>query len=403
MSVTVSNERPPLPAATASLVLLNFVVYGAIVLGAAVRGPDAAVRWYASLGLVPAAIGWYTPLTYSFLHASVPHVSVNMLLLWVFGCPLEAALGARRFLLAYLVAGIPAGLLQGFLGARFPGADPYTLIIGASGTVSALAGIYTVRFYRDRVSLPGLPSRMPAVLPIGLVAAAEMAAMVGVFVLKRTDLGAGSAHVAHVSGFALGLVFAQVVRLDRRARDDYRLADARAEIRQGTPFKAVQRWKRAADAAPADGLVLRELARACLAAGDGDEAEKSFVRAVAVLLSAGNKRDAVACYLEVVETGRAGALPSAARLAVSAALDEQGRHQEAMEVLDQLIRDDPTGADTEMAELRRASIRYRGLADPAGAAGMVKGFLEAHPSGPWSDYARQLLRDIESGGAGMGE
>ncbi len=50
--------------------------------------------------------------TYMFLHASFEHLFFNMFALWMFGCVVERALGARRFLYYYLSCGEGAGMIQ---------------------------------------------------------------------------------------------------------------------------------------------------------------------------------------------------------------------------------------------------------------------------------------------------
>ncbi|MBN1595796.1 rhomboid family intramembrane serine protease, partial [candidate division FCPU426 bacterium] len=47
--------------------------------------------------------------TYMFLHAGFWHLAFNMFALWMFGCEVEEAMGARRFLWYYLLTGIGAG------------------------------------------------------------------------------------------------------------------------------------------------------------------------------------------------------------------------------------------------------------------------------------------------------
>ena len=96
-------------------------------------------------GLVPAA---YTsgagpdmlslllaPITYQFVHGGWMHLGINMITLAAFGVPVVRVLGARRFLLFYLSAGIVAGFVHVFF---FPdSADP---VVGASGAISGVFG-----------------------------------------------------------------------------------------------------------------------------------------------------------------------------------------------------------------------------------------------------------------------
>src|SRR2546426_2673758 len=106
MLLPYASDRPPKtpPLATVILVLFNFSVFGMIAIVLAARGPAIPVALYANLSLVPGSLHIYSLLTYAFLHESLPHLSVNMLFLWVFGGSVEEAIGWKRFILLYLLS-----------------------------------------------------------------------------------------------------------------------------------------------------------------------------------------------------------------------------------------------------------------------------------------------------------
>ena len=68
---------------------------------------------------------WWRLITAAFLHGSIIHVALNMVVLWVIGAPVEEAIGRGRFLALYLISG-----LSGSAGAllstrtRSPSAPP---------------------------------------------------------------------------------------------------------------------------------------------------------------------------------------------------------------------------------------------------------------------------------------
>jgi membrane associated rhomboid family serine protease len=47
-----------------------------------------------------------------FLHGGITHLFFNMFALWMFGRVLEQVLGAKRFLIYYMVTGVGAGIIQ---------------------------------------------------------------------------------------------------------------------------------------------------------------------------------------------------------------------------------------------------------------------------------------------------
>ena len=85
---------------------------------------DSAIRQILSLSAANLLDGaWWEPFTYMWLHAPpigfwVTHILFNMLTLSIFGKPMEARLGPRRFVALYLVGGLAAA--AAFLGSRGP-------------------------------------------------------------------------------------------------------------------------------------------------------------------------------------------------------------------------------------------------------------------------------------------
>ncbi len=84
---------------------------------------------------------WFRFLTHAFLHAHIPHLAVNMFVLWSFGRVLEPSLGAitatggrLSFLLLYL-GGTVFAALPSYKKHLY---DPSYRAVGASGAVSAV-------------------------------------------------------------------------------------------------------------------------------------------------------------------------------------------------------------------------------------------------------------------------
>lgn len=91
-------------------------------------------------------------LTACFLHYGAVHLVMNMLGLLFLGRLLERAVGAARFCVVYLAAGVGSNALY-MLAAGARGGEPM-LLVGASGCimgiVGALMAIYARRWRRDR-------------------------------------------------------------------------------------------------------------------------------------------------------------------------------------------------------------------------------------------------------------
>jgi membrane associated rhomboid family serine protease len=154
---------------------------------------------------------WVTLLTSMFLHGGWAHLGGNMLYLWIFGDNIEKRIGRARFLTFYAVCGGAAGLahILANSGSMVP-------TVGASGAISGVLGGYLVLFPHNRVR----------VLTRGGVAAVPAAMMLGLWILIQFVNGIGSiadtpetagvAYLAHIGGFAAGVVLISLFASGRR-------------------------------------------------------------------------------------------------------------------------------------------------------------------------------------------
>lgn len=158
---------------------------------------DSAIRW----GLVPNDIQLGTLLSSQFMHGSWFHLLGNMLFLIMFGIPMERYWGAGRFLLAYLLCGVGAGLM--FVAINPGSGIP---LVGASGAISGLmglfAGTYRLRklefFYSLGVVFGSFRAPALLVFPVWL----------GWELVQALTLHTNVAYMAHAGGLMTGLVMA---------------------------------------------------------------------------------------------------------------------------------------------------------------------------------------------------
>ncbi len=84
---------------------------------------------------------WWRLITATFLHGSLVHLGMNMLVLWLIGPPVEEYFGHARYLLLYLVSG-----LAGSAGALILSGGAPT--VGASGAIFGIMGAALVLEWR---------------------------------------------------------------------------------------------------------------------------------------------------------------------------------------------------------------------------------------------------------------
>jgi membrane associated rhomboid family serine protease len=158
---------------------------------------DSLFSWFA---LWPAAAGnrgaapdfevWQV-VTYSFLHANIWHLFVNMYALVLFGSDLERLWGPNRYMNLYLASVVTAAVTQ-LLASRMAELPPFPTV-GASGGVFGLLLSYALYFPRRTIVLLLPPIPMPAWVFAGLYGLVEL-------VLGVTGTQEGVAHFAHLGG-----------------------------------------------------------------------------------------------------------------------------------------------------------------------------------------------------------
>jgi rhomboid family protein len=148
---------------------------------------------------------WSTLLTSMFLHGGWMHLGGNMLYLWIFGDNLEHRMGRVRFLVFYLLCGLAAGVAHIVFNS-----ESGVPTVGASGAISGVLGGYLLLFpgNRVRVLMYGGISQVPAVVVLGMWIVIQVLNSAGA--MARTADTGGVAYLAHVGGFAAGLVLAKL-------------------------------------------------------------------------------------------------------------------------------------------------------------------------------------------------
>ncbi len=154
-------------------------------------------------GFKPAAPDMIDLFESMFLHAGILHLAGNMLFLWIFGDNVEHRLGRFWFFTVYLASGVFATLSFALLAG-----NSMTPLVGASGAISGVLGIYFYLFPKNQIKVFVfiffffdvwlLPSRI--VLGFFLVLDNLLPMLFGA--------QSGVAHGAHVGGFFAGLLVA---------------------------------------------------------------------------------------------------------------------------------------------------------------------------------------------------
>ena len=188
-----------------------------VVLG--VFSPEIASYLIAFGALIPAAVvhGWIWQLvTYSLLHASVGHVLINMLMLWMFGAQQEQDWGSKKFLEFYLFCVVGAALTTIAVAySPIPGVHPGTPTIGASGGVYGVLMAFGMLYGDREIMLFPIPFSVKAKYFVGGIAFITLIEAIS----ASSGRGSAVAYSAHLGGLLFGFLYVKFVPKRGLTRD----------------------------------------------------------------------------------------------------------------------------------------------------------------------------------------
>lgn len=168
------------------LLIANVVVFGVTLL----VGQAFMFEWFAFQPTRILLRPW-GPVTYMFLHGSLMHLAVNMLVLFFFGPPLESRWGEKEFLKFYAICGL-GGVALSYLFLP-------AWVVGASAAVYGVMLAFAMNW-------PDAPIYVWGIFPV------QAKYLVGfLFVVSVLSAVQGSsdgvAHFAHLGGLIAGFFY----------------------------------------------------------------------------------------------------------------------------------------------------------------------------------------------------
>ena len=184
---------------TQILIALNLLMFAAEVHYGGGTNMDALYRLGALFAPAVRAGQWWRLLASLFLHFGPVHLAMNMFGLWILGPFAEFALGSRRFLFVYLIAGIGSMAAVMTLASA---ANRDQLTVGASGCIMGLVGATGALMLRGWLREKALSAKRR------LIAVFLILAMQTVFdsLIPQVSMA------AHLSGALIGFIVTSVCR-----------------------------------------------------------------------------------------------------------------------------------------------------------------------------------------------
>jgi membrane associated rhomboid family serine protease len=157
-------------------------------------------------------------ISHAFLHGGLSHLIGNMLFLLVLGTRVNSVIGNIPMIILYPVLAIAAALTHLLLATS----QPPTPMLGASGAVMGLAGVYLLLFPIHRIYLTAwtrwgwpvgfhLSFRFFALRGFWVVLFYIMFDVIAVSLVLET----GTAHWAHIGGFIWGIAICAMLLVSR--------------------------------------------------------------------------------------------------------------------------------------------------------------------------------------------
>ncbi len=146
-------------------------------------------------------------ITALFLHGNIVHWVINNSIFLLLAFTIERVIGSQKFLAVFLLSGI-----MGNLFASYFLQDQNNLLLGASGAVSGLIGLWLVMFPHKKINF---------ILPIGLYlqkTSMPIAVVIILWLLVQLILqfqphpSYDIAWISHIMGFSTGFLLAWFVK-----------------------------------------------------------------------------------------------------------------------------------------------------------------------------------------------
>ena len=328
--------------------------------------------------------------TCAFVHAGWLHLIGNMLFLWLCGAALEDRWGSVRFAAFYLAGSAASALAFAKLGD-----NPKTLLVGASGAISALMGAFLVFFTKMQIRFAYWFFR-----GIGTFEAVAYIALPIWLLEQFLDrwIETSSAHVetvaytAHIGGFVFGFAVAMAVRLVWPA-------DEAHDMQKSEPDEEVPRAvAREVGKSPPKKISPQDLERydQCMEAivrRDQGAVKTTASRVILDLSRAGDRRRILELYDAITKNLTNLPLTDGAFAAAAAAADGEGNRELYVAIANALSKEHPYSTQVPKVLWRLAEV-HRELRQNDVARATLQDLAKRFPR---DDYGKRAAGEVGRG------
>lgn len=393
--VGVDVARPRAPWITWTLLAAMVVVH---VLAHPLRALTDVAWW--SYAYRPAEMDLLTPATAIFLHGGWFHLLGNALYLWVFGPALERALGRAGFLLLFVGTGYLGSLSHGAVVMNLAPEAAWSALVGASGAISGLLGLFMLRFPWGRVQIawwafmPLQAVNRAGVATLPSVVAVVLWVLLQVVMALVNGPTGGTSYGAHLGGLATGLFMGLALGMPWRAATERWLVKGRRHLQRGETHAAVGALRRYLERMPHDDEARLELARALRVARDVVGSSREYRTVVDAALAEQRLGEACDAYSEARRGDPVFHLPLPEQKRVAHYLEKLGREREAVTAYLDLHRFDRDHPDAVHGLVRAATILVTRLQRTEEGLELFEQARRDFPDHPLQDWLERESRQL---------
>ncbi len=352
-----------------------------------------------SLTLRPGAPSVFTSITSSFLHAGWIHLFSNLVYLGIFAPPIETRIGTPRFLAAYLCFAGLANLAQAGWMLAFAPQLASMPILGSSGAVAGVMGLFLVRLYFARLRFAavtllyfqGFTRASRFALP-AVVAIALWFLLQGIYQLVQPV--EGTAYISHLAGLGIGVALGFLMGLAGEGRLERRLVLGDRYAERGEWYAAVGEYEAYLAARPDDPDVLIRAARVHRVTQQSSVAHARFRQAIGRQLRKGHLDEACDSFDEMKRLLGDVPVPSGDLLRIARRYEERGRPSDASRAYEAYGRHYPDAAGAASALLKCIDIERKVLNNPGRAQYVCKELLRLQLAPDVERLARERMNAV---------
>lgn len=387
------------PAVTYFLIGLNVALFFSL-------RPLGRIIVEQKLGLLPIDPSIGSIITSMFVHTNPIHLVWNMLFLGLFGPYVEDALGHFEYGLFYLGSGFAAALLHILMVVNFMPAATGWPVVGASGAIAGVLGVFAVRYFKSRIRVFWWGSfTLSAMLALSIWfleqligGLASIVALISegslhnfVLNLQRIGIGEGVAYWSHIGGMGFGMLMAYLLGMWRDSQE----IEVNSEKCAGGE-NAGGYLRARLESEPQNPDLHAALGKVHAMNDEADLAIAFYHRSIELCMDAGDLDKAVAIFAELKHFYSNAGLDLRSEYRLACYLSESGCCEAAIGLLLKIASTYAGRLEAEVSLLKAGDMYLSALGNKEEALKCYERFLEEYPQSSWRQKAEKRRAEILS-------